>query len=181
MANGASVKVVGLPEFKVKLRELSANMERKVVRAGAMAAANVFKKAAVANAPVLKVPRKHRVAGTLRRSIFAGRSKSRSKPGTELIVVGVRQGRKAAKSGRDAYYWRWVEDDHIPRGPGQKIKGGDRRRALERSRLLSRGKVVPGTFFMKKAFEANQDRAIAAFNQRIAARIEKASKEINRR
>lgn len=181
MANGIDVRIVGLPDFKARLRDLSVNMRKKVVRAGAMAAANVFKKAAVANAPVLTVPRKHRVAGTLKKSIFAGRSKGRSSDGVEMIVVGVRHGRKAGKTGRDAYYWRWVEDDHVPRGPGQRIRGGVRRRTLERNRLLAAGQVVPGTFFMKKAFDANKERAIAAFSARITARIEKASKEINRR
>jgi hypothetical protein len=100
----------------------------------------------------------------------------------ELIVVGVRNGKRyqKGKENRDAYYWRWVEAGHVARGPGSRLKGGDRSRALQRKRIKeSGGRVVQGVWFMRRAFLANQHQALKAFNARIAARIAKAQKELN--
>jgi HK97 gp10 family phage protein len=184
MADGVEVKITGLPAFSVRLKELSADMQRKVIRAGSMAAANIFRKAAVANAPSLKKPdtrkKNPRVPGTLKKAIFAGRSKKRSTPGKEMIVVGVRSGGKAAKTNRDAFYWRFVEDGHLVRHSGQKIKGGKKRAGLERTRLkAANATFVPAVKFMARAFKDNQDAAIAAFNKRLEARIQKAQRDLN--
>lgn len=180
MADGVSVNVIGLPAFQERLRALSVDMQRRVVRSGALAGGGVFRKAAIPNAPVLKKPDKRRIAGALRAGIYAGRSRSKSKPGIEVVVVGVRSGGKTAKSSRDPYYWRWVEAGHLVRGPSQKIKGGKRRAALERSRIkASGGKFVPGVFFLRDAFRGNQTTAVRAFTSRIEARIQKANRELN--
>jgi HK97 gp10 family phage protein len=184
MVDSVEVRVIGLPEFKAQLRLLGYDMERKVMRAAGMAAAQVFKKAAQANAPVGRVQSKTRTPGRMKKNIFAGRSKNRSKPGKEIIVVGVRNGKRFqnGKENRDAYYWRWVEAGHVARGPGTRLKGGDRSRALERKRIKeSGGRVVQGVWFMRRAYDANQDKALAAFNKRIEARIAKAQKELNNR
>lgn len=185
MANGIDAKLVGLPVFSARLRALGRD-QKKIVRAGALAAGTVFKKAAQANAPVLKKPdtrkRNPRVPGTLRKSIYAGRSRSRSKPGVEVVVVAARAGGKAAKSGKAAFYWRFVEEGHLARGPGKKIRGGTRRAQLERSRAKASGaKFVPGVEYLKRAFNSKQDAAIRAFNTRIEARIKRANRELNGR
>lgn len=186
MADGVDVRITGLPEFKSRLRALSNDVQRKVTRAGAVAAGNVFRKAAVANAPVLQKAdtRKNnpRVPGTLKKAIYAARSRNRSKAGMELIVVGVRAGRQAAASGKSAFYWRFVEGGHLVRGPGQKIKGGRNRAGLERARLKASGaKFVPPVYFLRRAFADNQDAAVTAFNARMEKRIEKATRELNER
>ncbi|HEY1182233.1 MAG TPA: HK97-gp10 family putative phage morphogenesis protein [Rhodocyclaceae bacterium] len=181
MANSVEVRIHGLPEFKSRLRFLGYDMERKVMRSAGMAAASVFKRAAAANAPVGKVNSKTRTPGRLKKNVFAGRSKNRSKPGMELIVVGVRNGKRfqKGKENRDAYYWRWVEAGHVATGPGKRLKGGERSRALQRDRLRTAGRTVPGVWFMRRAFDANQDKAVKAFNKRIEARIAKAQKDLN--
>jgi HK97 gp10 family phage protein len=186
MADGVDVKFLGLPEFSTRLRALSFDMQRKIVRAGATAAGVIFRNAAIANAPTLKQrdTRKvnPRVAGTLKKSIYAARSKVKSKPGIEVIVIAARSGGKAAKSGKSAFYWRFVEAGHLARGRGQKVKGGTRRAGLERARLKASGaKFVPPVEFLKRAFKDNQDAAVKAFNSRIAARITKAQRELNER
>jgi HK97 gp10 family phage protein len=186
MADDVNIRITGLPEFISRLRALSLDMQRKVTRAGAMAAGNVFRKAAVANAPILQKPdtRKNnpRVPGTLQKAVYAARSRIKSKPGKELIVVGVRSDKASAARGKGAFYWRFVENGHLVRGPGQKIKGGTNRATLERNRLKAGGaKFVPPVFFMKRAFSDNQDAAIKAFNERIEKRIQKANKELNER
>lgn len=184
MADAVSAKMTGIPAFSTRLKALSGDMQRKVVRAGAMAGGVIFRKAAVALAPTLKKPdtrkKNPRVAGALKKSIYAARSKSLSKPGVEVVVVAARTGSKSAKSGKSAFYWRFVEGGHIARGPGQKIKGGTRRAGLERARLKAGGaRFIPGVGFLKRSFKDNQGAAIKAFNARIEARISKAQKELN--
>lgn len=184
MADGVDIKWIGLPEFGGRLRALGGDMDRKVVRAGAMAGGGVFRKAAKANAPVLKKrdTRKvgARVPGQLAKAIFAARSRTRSKPGVEVITVAARTGGKGAKAGKGAFYWRFVEGGHLARGPGQKIKGGTRRKALERSRLKAGGATfVPPVYFIKRAFDSNQGNAVKAFNSRIEARLKKAQRDLN--
>lgn len=180
MADGVAVKFSGLPEFKARLQALGYDMEKRIVRSGALASGTVFKKAAVANAPTLKKPAKNRTAGALKKAIYAGRSRIKSKPGLEVVRVSVRAGGKLAKTTRDPFYWRWVEAGHLVRGPGQKIKGGQNRAALERSRLKASGaKFKEGVFFLREAFRGNQGAAIRAFNTRIEARIQKANRDLN--
>lgn len=184
MDDGVEIRITGLPAFNQRLKELSADMQKKVVRAGATAAGQVFRKGAVALAPSLKnaFARKQnqRIPGALKRAINASRSRKFSKPGTEVIVVGVRSGGKKSNAAKSAFYWRFVEAGHLTRGPGQKIKGGTKRAGLERKRLKASGaRFVPGVHFMADAFKGNQDAAIKAFNLRIEARIQKAQRSLN--
>jgi HK97 gp10 family phage protein len=185
MNDSMMLRMNGLPAFSARLRALGADMERKVVRAGALAAGVVFRNAARQNAPSLKLgnKRKDRVPGALKRSIYATRSKSKSRPGLEAIVVAARAGTKTGKKGvATAFYWRWVEAGHLARGPGGKLKGGNRSRELQRARLKqSGGKFVPGVAFLGRAFSGRQEQAVAAFNKRIEARIAKAQKALNER
>jgi HK97 gp10 family phage protein len=208
MADGVAIKISGLPEFKSRLQALGSDMEKKIVRSGALAAGTIFRRAAIANAPVLKKPdtrKKYaRVAGNLKKAIYSGRSRSKSGPGAEVVVVSVRTGGKDASgkknriTGRDAFYWPFVEAGHLARGPGNRVQderltrrqsnelikaGGmrskDRLKAKRALLKASGAKFVPGVFFMKRAFEGSQDAAINAFNSRIEARIQKANVEMN--
>ena len=182
MTDGIKVNIVGLPEFSTRLRALSLDMQKKVVRSGDLAAAVVFRNAAKANAPISRISKRGSSRpGTLKKWIFAGRSKTRSKPGLETYTVGARSGGKTTrKNVITAFYWRWVEQGHLVRGAGQKLKGGDKSRALQRERLRTSGaKFVPPNAFLRRAFQSKQSEAIAAFNKRIEARIQKAQKELN--
>lgn len=183
MPDSVTAKMVGLPEFSARLRALGSDMQRKIVRAGALAAGIVFRNAAREFAPVLRKARKDRVSGALKKSIYATRSKNKSRPGMEAIVVAGRTGNKGAKKPTaSAFYWRFVEEGHLARGPGGKLKGGNRSRELQRSRLKAGGaKFVPPVAYLRRAFQTKQDQAIAAFNKRIEARIAKAQKELNER
>jgi HK97 gp10 family phage protein len=180
MADGIRARINGIPAFSSRLRELSSDMQRKVVRSGAQAAGNVFKKGAQANAPELKKIDRRRKIGALKRGIYAGRSRSKSRPGIEVVVVGVRAGKKALKSG-DPFYWRWQEEGWVPRGPGDRIQGGAQRKALERRRAKAGGRFIPGKHFFQRSFTANGQKALAAFNSRLSQRIAKASRDLNGR
>jgi hypothetical protein len=168
-----------LPDFKRQMRELGQDFERKVFRAGTAAAAGVFKKQGISEAPVLKRPKKGAVYGLLRRAIYVKRARAPS--GTERYFVGVRQGKRARgrKGGSlDAYYWRWVHEGHLARGPGSKIKGGRRRSALERRRLGASGaKRVPGNPFLARAFAQGKDAALKAFTDRVTKRIDQENRK----
>lgn len=184
MADGPEIRITGLPAFSSRLKELSADMQRKVVRAGATAAGTVFRKAASANAPTLKKPdtrkKNPRIPGALKRAVYATRSRKLSKAGTEVIVVGVRSGGKESKSAKTAFYWRFVEDGHLVRGRGQKIKGGTKRAGLERKRLKAAGaRFIPGRKFLARAFKSEQQASVKAFNLRIEARLKKAQRDLN--
>lgn len=183
MADGVVTKVVGLPEFTSRIRALKSDTQTKVIRSGGLAAANVFKRDAVANAPVLQPNgrfNRARRPGALKAAIYASRSRTKSTPGKEVFVVSVRERGKKSSSG--AFYWRWVEAGHLARGPGRRIKGGFRSKALQRARYKARGdKFVPGRKFILRAFQGKQQAAIDAFNKRLDARISKAEKELNGR
>lgn len=185
MSNSITLRMTGLPEFSSRLRALGGDMERKIVRAGALAAGVVFRNAARRNAPSLKAgtTRKDRIPGALKKAIYATRSKSRSRAGLDTIIVSARAGSKTGKkSVATAFYWRWVEEGHLTRGPGGKLKGGKRSRALQLDRLKrAGGKFVPGVAFLSRAYQSHQDQAITAFNSRVEARIAKAQKALNER
>jgi hypothetical protein len=182
MADDLGVKVYGLPEFAARLRALRNTDIRKVARSGAAAAATIFRRSVAANAPVLKkidTRRKNpRVMGALKRAVIAARSSRKSGPGKEVYVVSFR-----VRGGKNsAFYWRWVEGGHIVRGPGQRLKGGNRTRALQRARIkASGGSYVPGRWFVRQAFQGNQVQAADAVSKRLNERILQVEKELNGR
>jgi HK97 gp10 family phage protein len=167
MSDGVTV-TINLPDFRRQLRELGERVEKRVVRNATRAAARVFRDAARAAAPVLSEPDPRRVAGALRRAIYAGPSKIRRGRGVVASYVGVKASRTARKTARDPFYWRFLEAGWIPRGPGQRIQGGTRRKALERSRLAGRRVAVP---FLAPAFRRVQGAALAAFNARVESEL----------
>ncbi len=177
MADGISIKF-NIPAFKAQLQELGFDMERKIIRSGVSAAANVFKKKVIELAPVQAKPKRGVVPGRLKKAIYTKRARD-SKNGIEHYFVGVRQGQQAAsrKGGNvNAYYWRWVEQGHriIPRGA--KITGGRRTKALKRSRFdASGGGRTKPAWFIRNAFNQVQPQALDAFNSKVQQRIDKAN------
>lgn len=169
-----------LPEFKRQLVALGSDMEKKIVRSAVNAAATAFRKAIIATVPVLKKPdtrRKNpRVAGTLKRAIYTYRVRN-PEPGTVAMKVSFRQGRSEQKKGRDAFYGRFLERGWVPRGPGRALKGGKRSKALQRERNLAAGAVKHSFPFIAPAFNRARSAALAAFTNKMTARIEKASRE----
>lgn len=163
-----------LPDFTASIRAIRTDLQQKVIVAGTRAAANVFVKAARQNAPRLQKARKGRVAGMLARAMYTAKSRRVRGQGAVRFYVAVRGGssrRVNRKSGAvtDAFYWRWQEAGWIPRGRGNKLKGGDRSKALARSR--SQGRKVPGRWFIRDAFKSQTQPALDAFYARLGAAI----------
>jgi HK97 gp10 family phage protein len=175
-SGGVTVKF-NLPDFRRQLQEVGRRVERRVTVRAVGAAARVFRDDARRTAPVLKEPRPGRVAGALRRAIYAGRSKFQ-KRGTVRFFVGVRAAKKARKTARDPFYWRFLEGGWIPRGAGRALRGGNRSKALQRKRAISSGARKVAYPFLKPAFDRSQQRAVQAFSQTMEERLEREIKGV---
>lgn len=157
----AEVEVTSnLPELKSHLDRIGKEFAGRVMRNATAAAARVFRTRAANLAPVLQKPAPRRTAGTLRRAMVIKRSKDRTS-GREHYFVGFRRGRDAAKKGRDAFYGYFLEAGWKPRGPGKKLRGGNRSRALQRR--SSAGQEIMQYRFLRPAFESGKSEALAKF------------------
>ncbi len=169
--DGVTIRT-NLPDVSKQLRELGVKVSKRLVRASTAAAGQVIAKQVRIAIAATTVRR----SGVLARSVFVARSR-RQTPGSETYRISVRAGRTARRSKSrsgvvttlDAYYWYWVDQGHLARGPGQKIRGGQRTRALQRARLRAAGaRFVPGREFMKRGFQAGKGPAVEAFYRRFA-------------
>jgi hypothetical protein len=160
-----------LPDFKRQMAHLSLELQGKAVRRATAAAAGALRAEGVraAAAPKATPPARLRT-GTLARAVYMTRNRRTSTKGAERYLVGIRQGRKAARIGRDAFYARFLEGGWIPRGPGQRIAGGRRRKALERSRLASKRVQYP---FFQSAMKAGSGRAVDVFVRRLEREVKR--------
>lgn len=166
MADGVRV-TVDLARFKAELNKAAAAIEKKVARRAVRAAGAKFVDAAKTAAPVLRkadTRRKDpRLPGTLRDAIrFLPRRGGRGLVAGNVTVIATKA--QVAK-GRNPFYWRFLEGGWIPRGPGQKLRGGSRRRALERRRLTAAGARKVQYPFLATAFRRAGSAALAAFQR----------------
>jgi HK97 gp10 family phage protein len=175
MAEGIVFKT-NLPQFKAQLKAFGQDFERRTMRSATAAAATVFRKLVVANAPVR--------TGLLKRAVYIKRSRDRTS-GREHYFVGVRQGRKAQRrkgGSLDAFYWRFVEQGHLARGPRSRLQGGKRRRALQRERLNASGaKRVGARPFLRPSFEQGREAAVQAFYGRVQKRLDQENRKQTKR
>jgi len=175
MTNTVVLKT-NMPDFKRQMAALSVDVQRKAVRSAMFAASGVLRAAVKAKAAEPKSPTSKRPrTGTLARAVYAVRNRRGSSRGTEMFVVGVRSGRRAAKTGRDAFYWRFLEGGWIPRGPGGALRGGTRSKRLQRQRAVAGGAKVVQYPFIRPAFEIARGRAVESFERRMAREIAKLS------
>lgn len=177
LGNDGFKLTVDLPDFRRQIRQLGDRVEKRVVRGAMRDAAKVFRAAAVQRAPVLQQPDSRRMAGTLRRAIAIISPRRGGKRGTVRLLVSVRAATKARVGGpRDPFYWRWLEGGWMPRGPGQKLRGGSERRRLRRRYLLARGARRVQYPFLEPAFRQSGSAALAAFTRGMEKRIAEAER-----
>lgn len=158
-----------LPDFKRQLDRVSAELQQKSVRRSASAMARLVRGAVKREAGLPKSPKSTTPrTGNLEAAIYALRNRRTSTRGAERWLVGVRQGKKIITNRRtgktralpDAFYARFLEFGWIPRGRGNSIRGGNRRKRLERERLKDNKVSYP---FFAKAYQAVQSRALDTF------------------
>lgn len=148
------VNVEGLAELRAALRELPQRIARNALRGAVSAGAAVIRKEAKARAPLYtgKVADGHPPPGTLKRAVYQKQINELSSLTNQVFFVGVRHGKKYQKQGKkgdksqDAYYWRFVE--------------------FGTSNMAARP-------FMRPAFEAKKNEAVAAIKTYLTDRIAK--------
>lgn len=176
-----------LPDFTKTLSEIRYKMGRKAVRYATSGAGQVLRDRSRGLAPIGTLASNrgygHHVPGLLKRSIILWRSKRISSRTTEGYSVGVKGGKAKTKKGlsRDAYYWRWVEQGHLARGPGGKITGGNKTRALKRKRLLSSGaSFTPGVWYLRDGLRVGSRAAVEEFSRRLDSSFKALVREVDR-
>lgn len=159
-----------LPDFNRQLRQVKQEFRSKSVRNANGAAGAVLRSAVKRQVGQGQGPKSR--TGTLKASVYLKRSR-RSTGGAERHYVGVRgkavvRKRKGqAVSVGGAFYWRFLEGGWYPRGPGKKLRGGDRSRALQRQRNAAAGAKFVQYRFIQPAFEQARGRAVDAFFKRM--------------
>jgi HK97 gp10 family phage protein len=169
MADAVQVRT-NLPDFKRQLDAFKADMQQNIVRNATRAAAKVFKEAVIAMAPVLRTPRKGRVVGLLRNSIYV-KADRKTKPGTVRYIVGFKKSKRG-----DPFYGRFLEEGWVPRGRGQRLRGGSRYKRLERKRATAAGRKVQHAFIAPAARRA-ASAALEAFKTKMQQGLDKAAKK----
>lgn len=159
-----------LPEVKAELLKFGIEIAPKILRGATAAAAGVFKKLAISNAPV------H--SGRLRDAIYMVRIREQSGKGAEVYRIGVRSGKKQQKNNRDAFYWRWVEEGYWRRGPGSNLRRGKHSIRLQRARdkVSGRATRVQGQQYLGRAFRDGQATALQRFYDVVEKRIKRENK-----
>lgn len=158
MHDSITVKIQGLAELRAAMQQLPNNVNRTAVRSSLQAGAAIIRNAAKAKAPVWhgEVSQGHPAPGTLRKSIVAKYAAEMSNPGHQVYIVTVRRGKKYQQVTRrvrgggvrvvnlDAYYWTFVE--------------------FGTSRM-------PGTSFMRTAFNEQQNAAAERIKDKLTERV----------
>ena len=139
-------RIEGLADLARALREMPKDVRENALRAGLRAGAREIQKEAQARAPV--------ATGRMRKNVYIKRIRELVTSLSEGWFVGVRMGPKRKKDkgtgkvtkdySNDAWYWRFVEF-------------GTR--------------FAPARPFMRPAFEAKKEAAVAAIAARLKARI----------
>ncbi len=171
MSDGITVKI-NTAQFRAEIEALGVKVERRITAAAVRAAARVFRDAAKSRAPRLRKSDPRRNAGALAAAVTIFRPR-RSERGTVVYSVGVRASKVQKRAGSDPFYWRFLEGGWVPRGRGQKLRGGSRRRALERTRLAASGARRYQYPFLAPAFQAQGGAALAAFELAFAEALAK--------
>jgi HK97 gp10 family phage protein len=171
-----------LPDFKRQLERVSQELQVRSVRRSASATARLMRDAVKRAAGLPKSPKSTRPrTGTLIAAVYALRNRRTSTRGAERWIVGVRQGSKTITNRRtgisrklpDAFYARFLEFGWIPRGRGNRIRGGTRRKSIERARLADKKVGYP---FFGNAFRGVQSRALDTFIRAMTREVQQLDK-----
>lgn len=139
----ATVEIHGMQQLLSNLQQLPDGLRRKVLRRA------LRQGAAMVRDEARRIVR--RKSGALARGITVVSSRGNGQRGTVAFKVGLR---------RAVFYGRFLEFGHIARGPGQRLKGGERRRAAQRQAAIAGGQFVPPYPFMRPAAATKLEAAL---------------------
>lgn len=169
---GEQVRVEGLEHFKQQLKDLTAQLRRKVLRNALSAGARIVRDEAKNTAPVLAAENRnapYRKPGTVKDAIRVRTSKRDRAAGDVGVFVNVKpakSGSRGAKSKDDPFYWRWQEFGWTPARKG--ISKAIRRR----DNKAGAAKKIPGRKFLTNS--ANKlGQALEVFQQQLGRWIAK--------
>lgn len=166
------IRLKGVDDLKLALRDLDRSMRRKVLKAALRSAARVIQSDAKSRAPVLQMPTPRRVPGTVKRSIVVRASKLARRKNMVGVYVTVKASKaRVKKDGRqDPFYFRFLEEGWIPRGPGRALRGSDRKKRAVRAQDAGRKVQRP---FLGPALQAKSQAAVQAFEREVLPAIAK--------
>lgn len=185
------VRITGIEELKQRLKRLPAEMQKRVIRRGLGAGAQVMKKAAArftpgGGAPYRPSTKPAQQTGTLARAPIAHFVKRASNETQAKYIVTYRKGKRfqerVTKRGRriassDAYYASWVEFGHriVPRSARvRNARGRLVNTRTRRSRRAAATGRVEGRRMLTKAWLAERGRTLDAIIDGIRMNFDKA-------
>lgn len=190
MPDGLSIKLE-IPDFTAQLKKFERKVQKGIAARAVNKGARVFKVFAQRKAPVLARANKYRIKGLLQRTIIVAKSKFNNKTRIEYTVMvkgpkriksavkRLKAKRKAAGRATDAFYWYFLEHGWAPRRPGQALRGGDRKKRLQRERNRAAGNTfITGKAFFAKAFRQAQGPALLAVIREMNAGIDEENKRV---
>jgi Holliday junction resolvase len=160
-----------IEDFRRQLRELGNKATRRVIRAATSSSARAALPAVRRAAPVLKAPDKRRRRGALREAIYVKKPKVTAGSVTATISVRGKPYIKGKKQREGAFYWRFLEGGWLPRGPGRRLRGGERSRSLQRRRNTSAGAVRYQYPFLTRGVRQAQPIVIRSFESAVTRGI----------
>lgn len=171
--DGISI-ATNIKDFSAQIQSLSSRVARRVVGRAVAASGIVFRNTARQLAPVLKVPDKRRVAGTLKKNIIFTRRRSKDPLSINgRVTVKTTRRRTAVQLLKlkrrgvelDPFWWVFLEAGYIPRArKSGGLRGGVRSKALQRKRALQSGAKKISFPFLDPAFKKSRSRALEAFS-----------------
>jgi HK97 gp10 family phage protein len=166
----ATVKIEGLRELGLAMKNLSADIAQKVSHQALSAGASIIKKSAIVGAPLADEP--YRVEGNVRSKIKVGKRTKRVKSLTSVLVQPGNIKRQIVLKRLPASQTT-LTSEYIVTVRGKAQHGFASRLAS----LHEFGTVkMPAKPFMRPAFENNKSRAVNAIKDRLAKRISQANK-----
>jgi len=139
----ATVEIHGMQALLANLQQLPDDLRRKVLRRA------LRQGAAMVRDEARRIVR--RKSGALAKGITVVSSRGNGQRGTVAYKVGLR---------RAVFYGRFLEFGHIARGPGQRLKGGERSRSIQRQIAIGGGRFVPPYPLMRPAAASKLEAAL---------------------
>lgn len=151
-AEGITATVRGLPDLREALLGIPTKLRKRALLNALRAGARIVQARSRSETPVIKFPVKGRTPGLVRKAISVRTSKLARRRGDVGVFVNVRPakaGARGAKTGKDPYYWRWLNFGWNPAGRGTGGFGSAGKRYRRKLNKAGSAKVRQGWHFLE--------------------------------